>query len=68
MARCPITGRSRERGCINYHRVLNRAAWCPRAGAKILLGLLVAASAPDGPIVLAADDTIERRRGKRITA
>src|ERR671917_346699 len=30
--------------------------------------LLVAAFAPDGPIVLAADDTIERRRGKRITA
>src|SRR5918998_1472027 len=31
-------------------------------------GLLVAAFAPDGPIVLAADDTIERRRGKRIAA
>jgi len=63
-----ITGRSRERGFVNYHRVLSRAAWCPRAGAKILLGLLVAAFAPDGPIVLVADDTIERRRGKRITA
>src|SRR5918994_2615530 len=63
-----ITGRSCERGFVNYHRVLNRAAWCPRAGAKILLGRLVAAFAPDGPIVLAADDTIERRRGKRITA
>src|SRR3712207_2378204 len=63
-----ITGRSRERGFVNYHRVLSRAAWCPRAAAKILLGLLVAAFAPDGPIVLAADDTIERRRGKRITA
>ena len=63
-----ITGRSCERGFVNYHRVLNRAAWCPRAGAKILLGLLVAAFAPDGPLVLAADDTIERRRGKRITA
>src|SRR5829696_1939893 len=62
------TGRSRERRFVNYHRVLSRAAWCPRTGAKILLGLLVAAFAPDGPIVLAADDTIERRRGKRITA
>src|SRR5215218_5143934 len=63
-----IAGLSRERHFVNYHRVLSRAAWCPRTGAKILLGLLVAAFAPDGPVVLAADDTIERRRGKRITA
>jgi hypothetical protein len=25
-----ITGRSRERGFVNDHRVLSRAAWCPR--------------------------------------
>ena len=27
-----ITGRSRERRFVNVHRILNRAAWCPRAG------------------------------------
>ena len=63
-----ITGLSRERRFTNYHRVLNRAVWKPRAAARLLLGLLIAAFAPRGPIVLGIDDTIERRRGKRITA
>ena len=63
-----ITGLSRERRFVNYHRVLNRAAWCPRAASRLLLGLLVAAFAPAGPVVLGIDDTIERRRGKRIAA
>ncbi len=40
-----ITGLSRERRFVNYHRVLSRAAWCPRAASRILLGLLVAAFA-----------------------
>ena len=34
----------------------------------MLLGLLLAAFAPTGPVVLGLDDTIERRRGKRIAA
>jgi len=63
-----ITGLSRERRFVNYHRVLSRAAWCPRAASRLLLGLLVAAFAPKGPVVLGIDDTIERRRGKRIAA
>ena len=63
-----ITGLARERRFVNYHRVLNRAAWCPRVASRILLGLLVAAFAPKGPVVLGVDDTIERRRGKRIAA
>jgi DDE superfamily endonuclease len=63
-----ITGRSRERHFVNYHRVLSRAAWCPRTGAQILLGLLIDAFAPSGPVVLALDDTIERRWGRRIRA
>jgi len=63
-----MTGRSRERRFVNYHRVLSRAAWEPRAGARVLLGLLIGAFAPSGPVVMALDDTIERRRGKRITA
>src|SRR3954471_2723278 len=63
-----IAGLSRERRFTNYHRVLNRAAWDARAAARRLLGLLIAAFAPSGPVVLGIDDTIERRRGKRIRA
>src|ERR671916_1268088 len=63
-----ITGRSHERRFVNYHRVLSRAAWCPRGGARILLGLLLDAFAPSGPVVMALDDTIERRWGRRIRA
>jgi hypothetical protein len=63
-----ITGRARDRHFVNTHRVLSRAAWSPRTGARILLRLLVEAFAPRGPIVLALDDTIERRWGRRIWA
>ncbi len=63
-----IAGLSRERRFTTYHRVLNRAVWDPRAAARLLLRLLVAAFAPTGPVVLGIDDTIERRRGKRIAA
>jgi hypothetical protein len=63
-----ITGLSRERRFTTYHRVLNRAVWKPGLAARLLLGLLIAAFAPSGPVVLGIDDTIERRRGKRIAA
>ena len=63
-----ITGLARERRFVNYHRVLNRAAWCPKAASRLLLNLLLDAFAPAGPIVLGLDDTIERRRGKHIAA
>jgi len=35
----------------NYHRVLNRSRWSGQAAARCLLGLLVAAFVPDGPVV-----------------
>jgi hypothetical protein len=63
-----IAGLSRERHFVNYHRVLSRAVWSPRAGARTLLGLIVEAFVPDGPIIMAVDDTIERRRGRCIRA
>ena len=44
-----------------YHRVLNRAKWSSRAVSRVLLGLLVATLAPDGPLVFGLDETIERR-------
>ena len=52
-----VLGLSGERHFVNYHRVLSRAAWSPRAAARVLLGLLVRAFVPEGPIVLGIDDT-----------
>jgi hypothetical protein len=63
-----IAGLSRERHFVNYHRILSRAVWSPRSGARILLRLIVDAFVPDGPIIMAVDDTIERRRGRCIRA
>ncbi|MGE5713408.1 MAG: transposase [Betaproteobacteria bacterium] len=51
-----------------YHRVLNRNVWSGAALARRLLGLLVRAFVPSGPIVVGLDDTLERRRGGRIAA
>ena len=51
----------------NYHRVLNRAKWSGLDLSKILLGLLVASFAvANVPLIIGADDTIERRKGKKI--
>jgi hypothetical protein len=63
-----VLGLARERRWVNYHRVLSRAAWSGRAASFILLRLLLRAFAPTGPLVFGIDDTIERRRGKRIRA
>jgi hypothetical protein len=50
-----------------YHRVLNRARWSPLRLSKLLLGLLVQTFlAPDAPLVLLVDETLERRRGRRL--
>lgn len=63
-----ILGLARERRWGNYHRVLSRAVWSPRAASCVLLRLLLRAFMPAGPLVFGIDDTIERRRGKRIRA
>ena len=63
-----ITGLCQEPRLVNYHRILNRAAWSGRAAARVPLGLLLETFVPGGPVVLGIDDTIERRRGKRIAA
>ena len=62
-----VVGLSQEGHFQNYHRVLNRASWSAIAVARILLGLIILIFPPDGTIVFAADDTIERRRGKKIS-
>ena len=51
-----------------YHRVLSRANWSSLQASRILLGLLVERFVPDGPLVVGIDETLERRRGKKIAA
>jgi hypothetical protein len=49
------------------HRVLSRGRWSPLALSRLLLGLLVTRClAPDEPLLLAIDETLERRRGRKI--
>jgi hypothetical protein len=62
-------GLAAERRFTNYHRVLNRATWSARQASRILWGLLVTCLVPPGAaIVLGADDTVERRSGRKIMA
>ena len=63
-----VTGRAQGRQFHRYHRVLSRAAWSELAAGRVLLGLLVAAFAPTGPLLFGIDETLERRRGQRIAA
>lgn len=64
-----IMGLSGEKQFQNYHRVLNRARWSGRDASRILLGLLVGVFVGAGaPVIVAADETLERRRGKCIHA
>ncbi|THF69133.1 transposase [Deinococcus sp. Arct2-2] len=51
-----------------FHRLLNRARWSSLQASRVLLGLLLMALVPSGPLVLGLDDTIERRTGAKISA
>ena len=61
-------GLEEERRFCRYHRVLSRATWSSREASRLLLGLLVEAFVPEGPLVLGVDETLERRRGKKVAA
>jgi hypothetical protein len=64
-----VMGLGQEQQFQNYHRVLNRAKWSSLQVSQVLLGLLVMAFVPPNtPLVMAADETLERRRGKKIKA
>jgi hypothetical protein len=63
-----MMGLEHTRRFERYHRVLNRARWSSLTASRILLGLLVATFVPTGPLLVGIDETIERRRGKRIAA
>src|ERR1700709_1301437 len=58
-----------DKGFSRFHRFLSRGAWSGLPGSRILLGLLLRAFVAEGqPMVVAVDDTIERRRGEQIGA
>lgn len=62
-----VMGLSDDAQFQNYHRVLNRASWSALRLSQILLGLLVTAFVAVGaPVVIAADETLERRKGPTI--
>jgi hypothetical protein len=62
-----VTGLIEEAQYQNYHRVLNRAKWSSLAVSKVLLLLIVSTLVPAGmPVILAVDETIERRCGRKI--
>jgi hypothetical protein len=62
-----VLGMSDEKHYQNYHRVLNRAVWSPLKAGQILLGVLVMAFTAAGvPLVVVADETLERRQGDKI--
>jgi len=58
-----------DRQYQNYHRVLSRAKWSGLLVSEILLGLLIATFGVVGvPLVIGADETLERRKGNKIKA
>ena len=62
-------GLSDDKGFCKYHRVLSRAQWSGLQGSKILLGLLVVVALGVGfPLIVLVDETLERRKGKKIKA
>lgn len=61
-------GLDQHRRFERYRRVLNRDRWSSLAVSRTLLHLLVTTFAPDGPLIVGIDETIERRRGAKIAA
>jgi hypothetical protein len=62
-----VMGLADNKHFTNYHRVLNRNRWSPWLLSKLLLGLIIRVCLPAGiPLVVLIDDTLERRRGRKI--
>lgn len=59
---------SDEAGFSKYHQLLNRSPWSPLKAAKTLFFMLLTFIPKASPIVLLIDETLERRKGKKIKA
>lgn len=62
-----VMGLALEKRFERYHRVLSKAKWNEFSLSKILLGLLIVLLPQGAPILIAMDETIERRSGKKIS-
>ena len=51
-----------------HQRVLNSAVWSSQCASRLVLGLLVNTFVPIGRLVVGIDETIERRRGRKLAA
>ena len=63
-----VMGLADQPGFRRYHEALSRARWDSREVARRLLMHLLAVFWPSGEVVIAIDDTIERRWGAKIKA
>ncbi|HYQ92441.1 MAG TPA: transposase [Candidatus Competibacteraceae bacterium] len=63
-----VLGLGQEPRFERYHRVLNRTCWSGLQAAQILLGLVIQLLPRHWVPLMVVDDTVERRRGKRIHA
>src|SRR5664279_2262313 len=63
-----VMGLADQPGFGRYHEALNRARWDARDVARRLLLHLLAVLWPNGEVVIAVDDTVERRWGAKIKA
>ena len=62
-----MMGLGEDSNYSKYHCVLNRDRWSPWAISRILLSLIIVFFVPPGvPLLLVIDETLERRRGKKI--
>ncbi len=62
-----VMGLAHESRFERDHRVLSRGRWSEVQGSQILLGLLMVLLPPGWP-TLVVDETLERRKGARVTA
>jgi len=60
-------GLSQISGFSKYHRILNSLNWSAKQGAFILLKILLKMTGNERPVLL-IDETLERRKGKKIQA
>jgi hypothetical protein len=61
-------GLEHQRGFSKYHHLLNRVEWSSLKAARILFFMLLSLICGQHPLVLLIDETLERRKGKRIKA
>ena len=64
-----VMGLGHEANFALYHHVLNRASWSSLKASHVLLTMLIGyLGTGTGPLVFGIEETIERCRGKRISA